>query len=182
MSRIGKLPIKIPEKVEVSAGKGTIRVKGPLGELNTPLPDGIIFESGDGKIELKRQGETRQHRERHGLARALLQNCVLGVAKGWEKNLELVGVGYRAQSKDQELVFSLGYSHEVRYRLPDGVKAEVTDQTRISMTSIDKQKLGQAAAEIRSLRPPEPYKGKGIQYKNEKINRKAGKTGKAGKK
>lgn len=186
MSRVGKALVAIPSGVDVSVADGAaqkeIKVKGPLGELRTPLPTGIALEKVDGSVGLKRSDESREQRALHGTARALLANCVIGVSKGWNKRLELVGVGYRAQLKGTELVFSLGYSHEVRYSLPTIVKAVVTDQTKIELSSIDRQKLGQVASEIRSLRPPEPYKGKGIRYSDETIRRKAGKAGKAGKK
>ncbi|MBX7056496.1 MAG: 50S ribosomal protein L6 [Leptospirales bacterium] len=182
MSRVGKALINMPAGVTVSLRDGAIAVKGPLGELQSPLPAGISLEQKDGALELRRANDERELRALHGTARALLQNTVLGVSKGWEKRLELIGVGYRAQLKGKELVFSLGYSHEVRYALPAAVAATVTDQTKIDLKSIDKQKLGQVASEIRALRPPEPYKGKGVKYADETIRRKAGKAGKAGKK
>lgn len=182
MSRIGKALVKLPQGVSLAVKDRSIAVKGPLGELHSPLPEGISLEQSDSSVELKRASDERALRALHGTARALLQNTVQGVSKGWEKRLELVGVGYRAQLKGKELVFSLGYSHEVRYPLPAAVTATVTDQTKIDLKSIDKQKLGQVASEIRALRPPEPYKGKGVKYADEKIRRKAGKAGKAGKK
>jgi len=181
MSRIGNAPVTVPSGVTVDVREKEIAIKGPLGELKTPLPEGIKVAVENNVAVISREGETRYHRERHGLTRALFNNCVIGVSQGWKKNLELVGVGYRVQLKGSELVFALGYSHEVRYPLPEGVKAQVADQTKVELTGNNKQVIGQVASEIRSLRPPEPYKGKGIKYSDEVIQRKAGKTGKAGK-
>ncbi len=182
MSRVGNAPIKLPSGVSFKVEGNEIAVKGPKGEMKSPLPAGISIEEDGGLVQLKRKDDSRTQKANHGMARALLNNNVLGVSTGWKKNLELVGVGYRAQLKGKELVFSLGYSHEVRYGLPEGIKAQVTDQTRIELESIDRQRVGQVAAEIRALRPPEPYKGKGVKYADEQIRRKAGKAGKAGKK
>lgn len=181
MSRIGNAPIQLPKGVDVNVDGNQVRVKGPLGELNSPLPEGIKLNVEGTVVRFQREGDTRSHREKHGLARALLNNNIKGVSQGWKKNLELVGVGYRAQLKGNEIVFSLGFSHEVRYKLPGEIKAQVADMTKIELSSIDKQKIGQVASEIRSLKPPEPYKGKGIKYSDEVIRRKAGKSGKAGK-
>ena len=182
MSRVGNATIKVPGNVELKVMGNEINVKGPQGELKTPLPAGITIEQKDGEVKVKRANDTRELRAMHGTVRSLLSNCVHGVSEGWKKRLELVGVGYRAQMKGKELVLSLGYSHEIRYPLPESVKAAVTDQTKVDLESIDKQKLGQVASEIRSLRPPEPYKAKGVRYEGEHIRRKAGKAGKAGKK
>ena len=182
MSRVGNAPIKLPSGVELKVQGTAVTVKGKLGELNSPLPEGISLKDEGGLISLARRDDSREMRALHGTARALLNNCVRGVSAGWQKRLELVGVGYRAQMKGQDLVLSLGYSHEVRYPIPQGVTAQVTDQTKIDLSSVDRQKLGQVAAEIRGLRPPEPYKGKGVRYGDEKVRRKAGKAGKAGKK
>jgi large subunit ribosomal protein L6 len=182
MSRVGKAPIKLPSGVEVKVAENEVIAKGSLGEMRSPLPDGITLEVSDGMVTLSRKDDSRYYKERHGLARALLNNNVLGVSTGWKKNLELVGVGYRVQLKGNELVFALGYSHEIRYPLPEGVKAQVTDQTKVELSGVDRQRVGQVAAEIRSFRPPEPYKGKGVKYADETIRRKAGKAGKAGKK
>ncbi len=181
MSRIGNAPIKIPAGVELKPGAGVVKVKGPLGEIETPLPDGITMSQDGGMLKFSRRDDSREQKERHGLTRALMNNNIEGVSKGWKKNLELVGVGYRVQLKGTELVFALGYSHEVKYKLPAGIKATVNDQTKIELAGIDRQMLGQAAADIRTFRPPEPYKGKGIRYAGEAIRRKAGKAGKAGK-
>lgn len=182
MSKIGTRPIPIPEKVDFSITDGMAKVKGPLGEMNTPVPANISLVQEEKTIQVGRMNDTKEARQNHGMIRALLNNLVIGVSTGWKKNLELVGVGYRAQVKGDTLVLALGYSHEVLYKIPDGIKITVTDQTRIELTSIDKQKLGEAADKIRSFRSPEPYKGKGVKYANERILRKAGKAGKGGKK
>ncbi|MBI3395914.1 MAG: 50S ribosomal protein L6 [Spirochaetia bacterium] len=181
MSRVGKAIIALPQGVQVTAKGHELAVKGPLGEVMSPLPEGISLVVEGTSAKLERKNDERALRAKHGMARAILNNCVIGVSKGWMKKLELVGVGYRAQLKGAELSFSLGYSHDVKYPLPAGIKAQVTDQTKIELTGIDRQKVGQVAAEIRALRPPEPYKGKGVKYADEVIRRKAGKTGKAGK-
>lgn len=182
MSRVGKAPITLPGNVNLNVTGEVVVVKGPLGELKSPLPKGIALDTANGKVTLTLADETGKLRAMYGTSRALLANCIEGVSKGWNRRLELLGVGYRAQLKGSELVFSLGYSHEVRYAVDPAVKAQVTDQTKIDLTSIDRQKLGQVAAEIRALRPPEPYKGKGVRYSDEVVRRKAGKAGKAGKK
>ena len=139
MSRVGKAPIKLPSGVEVNVQGQSINVKGPKGNLTSPLPEGITLSLEDGVVSLARADESKKQRERHGLARALLQNCVTGVSTGWSRNLELVGVGYRVQLKGKELVLSLGFSHEVKYPLPEGVEAQVTDQTRLQLSGIDRQ-------------------------------------------
>lgn len=182
MSRVGNALIAIPKGVQLTVDGAAIKVKGPLGELRSPLPAGIAFKEESGNVSLSRETDEREVRALHGMARAMLNNSVLGVSTGWARRLELTGVGYRVQLKGSELVFALGYSHEVRYPLPEGVKAEVTDQTKLNISGIDRQRIGQVAAEIRALRPPEPYKGKGIRYSDEQVRRKAGKAGKAGKK
>lgn len=182
MSRVGKALIQLPKGVNLSVDGTAVDVKGPLGQLRSPLPSGISLEEKDGQVSLKRQDDSREQKMVHGMARALLANNVAGVSEGWKRNLELVGVGYRARLQGKEVVFSLGYSHEVNFPVPDDVKIQVTDQVRIEVTGIDKQRVGQVSAEIRSLRPPEPYKGKGVKYTDEQIRRKAGKAGKAGKK
>ena len=182
MSRIGNAPISVPGGVDINVAGESIKVKGPLGELTTPLPKGLKLENESGTIRLSREHDHPKLRAMHGTSRALLANSIEGVSKVWTKKLELLGVGYRAQLKGNELVFSLGYSHEVRYPLPEGVKAQVTDQTKLELNAISRQKLGQVASEIRALRPPEPYKGKGVRYAGENVRRKAGKAGKAGKK
>ncbi len=182
MSRIGRAPIKVPAGVDLKVEDRNIRVKGPKGEILSPLPEGITLKVDNGTALLERADDERRSKEQHGLARALLNNNIIGVKDGWKRNLELIGVGYRVQLKGSELVLSLGYSHEIRYSLPKGISATVPDLTKIELTGIDRQLLGQVASEIRSYRPPEPYKGKGVKYSNEVIRRKAGKAGKAGKK
>ncbi|PJZ54111.1 50S ribosomal protein L6 [Leptospira adleri] len=178
MSRIGKAEIKLPEKVEVKQENANIKVKGPLGELSTPIFEGLSVKNENGIVKLERSTEDQKVVALHGLTRALLMNCVKGVSQGWEKNLEITGVGYRAQKRGEDLVMSLGYSHEVVYKAPKGIKIDVLEQLKIKVTGIDKQLVGQVAADIRSKRPPEPYKGKGIKYAEEFIKKKAGKTGK----
>lgn len=178
MSRVGKEPVKLPSKVEVKQLGDKIEVKGPLGTLQTPIYSGISMKNESGNVSFSRQSEEKQVVALHGLVRALFNNCVKGVTQGWEKNLEIFGVGYRAQKKGNSLVMSLGYSHEVVFQEPPGIKIDVTDQLKIKITGIDRQLVGQVAANIRSLKLPEPYKGKGIKYNNEYIRRKAGKTGK----
>ncbi|ALO27727.1 MULTISPECIES: 50S ribosomal protein L6 [Leptospira] len=178
MSRIGKAEIKLPDKVEVKQENANIKVKGPLGELSTPIFEGLSVKNENGIVKLERSSEDQKVVALHGLTRALLMNCVKGVSQGWEKNLEINGVGYRAQKRGEDLVMSLGYSHEVVYKAPKGIKIDVQEQLKIKVTGIDKQLVGQVAADIRSKRPPEPYKGKGIKYAEEFIKKKAGKTGK----
>ncbi|WP_017852812.1 50S ribosomal protein L6 [Leptospira interrogans serovar Szwajizak] len=178
MSRIGKAEIKLPDKVEVKQENANIKVKGPLGELFTPIFEGISVKTESGIVKLERSNEDQKVVALHGLTRALLMNCVKGVSQGWEKNLEITGVGYRAQKRGEDLVMSLGFSHEVVYKAPKGIKIDVQEQLKIKVSGIDKQLVGQVAADIRSKRPPEPYKGKGIKYAEEFIKKKAGKTGK----
>ncbi|XDD50878.1 50S ribosomal protein L6 [Leptospira sp. WS92.C1] len=178
MSRIGKAEIKLPDKVEVKQENANIKVKGPRGELSTPIFEGLSVKNENGTVKLERSSEDQKVVALHGLTRALLMNCVKGVSQGWEKNLEITGVGYRAQKRGEDLVMSLGYSHEVVYKAPKGIQIDVLEQLKIKVTGIDKQLVGQVAADIRSKRPPEPYKGKGIRYANEFIKKKAGKTGK----
>ncbi len=178
MSRVGKSIIKIPPKVEVKTEAGNILVKGPLGELRSPLYEGVSVKVENGEIVFLRSNEEQKVVSLHGLVRALCMNNVKGVTNGWEKNLEIAGVGYRAQKKGKDLVMNLGYSHEVVFPEPPGIKIEVADLVKIKITGIDRQLVGQVAADIRSKRPPEPYKAKGIKYANEYIRRKAGKTGK----
>ncbi|WP_061225969.1 50S ribosomal protein L6 [Leptospira interrogans] len=178
MSRIGKAEIKLPDKVEVKQENANIKVKGPLGELSTPIFEGLSVKNENGIVKLERSNEDQKVVALHGLTRALLMNCVKGVSQGWEKNLEITGVGYRAQKRGEDLVMSLGFSHEVVYKAPKGIKIDVQEQLKIKVSGIDKQLVGQVAADIRSKRPPEPYKGKGIKYAEEFIKKKAGKTGK----
>lgn len=181
MSRIGNAPVMMPAGVslEVKGTDGT--VKGPLGQIHFPVPEGISIQQEGATVTLQRRDDSKELRALHGTTRALLSNHARGVSSGWVRNLELVGVGYRAQLKGKQLVLSLGYSHDINYDLPADIEAKVDQQVRIELKCIDKQRLGQIASEIRSYRPPEPYKGKGVKYAGEQIRRKAGKAGKAGK-
>ncbi len=178
MSRIGKSIVTLPDKVEAKQIGEELIVKGPLGELKTPVYKGISFSLDGKNVSFGRGSEDQKTVALHGLVRALFNNCVKGVSVGWEKNLEIFGVGYRAQKKGSNLVMSLGFSHDVIFPEPKGIKIEVTDQLKIKITGIDRQLVGQVAANIRAQKAPEPYKGKGIKYSNEYIKRKAGKTGK----
>ena len=177
MSRIGKKPIVLPKDVKIQVNGGTVAVQGPKGKVETLLPQGIRLEQKDGILTAVRDNDSQA--AIHGLARALVNNAVEGVTKGWQRELEIVGVGYRAELKGKgTVVFSLGFSHPIEYPLPTGVDALVDPkQTRITLNGIDRQKVGQVAAEMRSLRPPDPYKNKGVRYAGEKLKKKVGKTG-----
>ena len=178
MSRIGKLPIPVPSGVDVHVGNGVVQVKGPKGAILIHLMPGIDAEVRDGKINLGRVNEERQTRAFHGLNRALIANAATGVSEGWKKELDIIGIGYRAEKQAKSVVFSLGYSHTIDFPIPEGIEIEVDGKAnRISVSGIDRQKVGQVAADIRSLRPPEPYKGKGIRYAGEYVKIKAGKQG-----
>lgn len=178
MSRTGKSLIKIPPKVEIKQDNNFIEVKGPKGTLKTPISHNIEMQMEGDVVKFERKNEEKETLSLHGLTRSLFYNCVKGVSEGWEKNLEIFGVGYRAQKKGNTLVLNLGYSHDVNFKEPEGIQIDVVDQLKIKVSGIDKQLVGQVAADIRSLKLPEPYKGKGIKYSNEVIVRKAGKTGK----
>lgn len=176
MSRIGKMPVVLPKGVEVKQANGTLSVKGPKGSLQLSAhPDMNVVIDG-GEVRVERPSDEKQHRALHGLTRSLIANMVIGVTGGFAKTLEIVGVGYRADLKGKGLTLSLGFSHTIEYTPDDGVSLECPNQTTIVVSGIDKQKVGQAAADIRAFRPPEPYKGKGIRYKGEYVRRKAGKT------
>lgn len=176
MSRVGKKPISIPKGVEVKIEGSLVTVKGPKGELKRQIhPAVVVNQDGDNLIVSVRNGN-RQSRSLQGLFRVLIDNMVIGVSKGFEKALEIVGIGYRAELKGRIAVFSLGYSHPVNFELPEGVDAKI-ERSKVTLSGIDKQLLGETAARIRRLRKPEPYKGKGIKYANEVIRRKAGKAG-----
>jgi large subunit ribosomal protein L6 len=177
MSRIGKKSIAIPKGVTVKIEGNTVLVQGPKGKLDTPLPSGIKMEQKDGNLVAIRENDSQA--AVHGLARALVNNAVEGVTKGWTRDLEIVGIGYRAELKGKNIVvFSLGYSHPIEYPLPTGVEVAVDPkQTKLTLTGIDRQKVGQVAAEMRSLRPPDPYKNKGVRYAGERLKKKVGKTG-----
>ncbi len=176
MSRIGKLPVAVPSGVDVKVNGLNVTVKGPKGELNQTMPEGVSLKVEDGNVLVDRLGDERMHRARHGLVRALVANMVVGVTEGYEKKLKLVGVGYRAAKKGSDIELQVGFSHPVFIPCPEGITMEVPTQDQIIITGIDKAAVGQIAANIRKVRPPEPYKGKGIQYEGEKIRRKAGKA------
>ena len=178
MSRIGKKPISIPEKVDVTLKGLSLIVKGPKGELKRTLPNGVSISKLDNTLIVKTATDKRKSRELHGLCRSLVANMVEGVANGYVRKLEIVGVGSRAQVKGKTLVVSAGYSHPVEVVPPEGITFTVKDNTNVTVTGIDKELVGNEAAKIRAIRPPEPYKGKGIKYEGERIVRKAGKSGK----
>jgi large subunit ribosomal protein L6 len=175
MSRLGKLPVELTDKVSVTLQPNLILVKGPKGELKTPITADVTVEVKDGKVWVQPANESKKSRALWGTVRSNVKNLVEGVTKGYVKTMEITGVGYRAAVQGQVLTLSLGFSHEIKYIVPDGVKLAVDKQTSLKLESIDKQLLGQVAAEIRSLRPPEPYKGKGVRYGDEKVRRKEGK-------
>ena len=179
MSRIGKQPVTIPSGVDVSLGDGQIRVKGPNGSLVASLPSGIDASVQESELVLSRSDEKKETRALHGLARALANNMVVGVTDGFSKGLEIEGVGYRAEVKGKKLVLTLGFSHSVEMAIPEKIEVKMNGTTSLKISGADKQAVGQFAADIRKLRPPEPYKGKGIRYENERIRRKVGKTGAA---
>lgn len=180
MSRVGQAPIPLPSGVEFSASDRNVRVKGERGELRRALPDGIDIELVDGEIVIRRANDENEVKALHGLIRSLVANMVQGVTQGFEKRLEIHGVGYRASKKGEGLEILVGYSHPDNKEAPGGIEYEVPTPTRIVVRGIDKELVGQTAAEIRSIRKPEPYKAKGIRYEGEHIRRKAGKAAKAG--
>jgi large subunit ribosomal protein L6 len=183
MSRIGKLPITVPSGVNVDVAAELVKVKGPKGELQQHiLSDVVDVKLEDGKVIVARKGDGKPHRSAHGLTRTLISNMVEGVSKGFRKSLEIQGVGYRAAKAGEKLNLTLGYSHPVVFDPPKGITISVEGTNKVHIDGIDKQSVGQVAAEIRGLRPPEPYKGKGIRYEGEVIRKKLGKAGKAGKK
>ena len=177
MSRIGKQPVKIPSGVTITVDEHAVTVKGPKGELSQPLMPGITIKVEGDEAVVTRASDEREHRSKHGLMRTLIFNMVVGVTDGFEKKLEVTGVGFRTSLAGTSIKMSLGFSHEVEYALPEGIQAKV-EQNTITINGIDKQKVGQVAAEIRALKKPEPYKGKGITYSGERILRKSGKSGK----
>jgi large subunit ribosomal protein L6 len=178
MSRIGKRAIPLPDKVTVTIEGQTVAVKGPKGELSRVLPSGVSVEQEEKTLKVNRVNDSRTARERHGLCRTLVYNMVEGVSQGYTRRLEIQGVGYRAAVQGQKLVLSMGYSHPVEMDPPDGIQFAVENNTNVIVTGIDKELVGNTAARIRAVRPPEPYKGKGIRYAGEQVRRKAGKTGK----
>ena len=179
MSRIGKLPINIPGGVTITVGDdNTVNVKGPKGQLSEKISPDREMSMEEGVLLVKRPSDDKEHKALHGLSRSLIHNMVVGVTSGYQKNLDIVGVGYRAQMQGTKLVLNVGYSHPVEFEAPAGITFEVPNPNRISVLGISKQQVGQMAADIRKVRPPEPYKGKGIKYENEFVRRKEGKTGK----
>jgi large subunit ribosomal protein L6 len=178
MSRIGKAPIEIPSGVDVAIDGANVTVKGSRGELSREFSDRVAFELDNGHVTVTRQDDTRESRALHGLSRALLANMVEGVSEGFTKELEIQGIGYRAALKGKGVELQVGFSHLVLVEAPEGVTFEVPEPTKIVVSGIDKEQVGQEAANIRNVRPPEPYKGKGIRYAGEYVRRKAGKAGK----
>ena len=177
MSRIGKLPVPVPENVTVALDGLNVSVKGPKGELARTMPEGVTLSvDDDGAVLVTRNGDSRTERSRHGLVRSLIHNMIVGVTDGYSKNLELVGVGYRAAAKGSDVELQVGFSHPVVIEAPDGITFNIPQATRITVSGIDKVLVGQVAANIRKVRPPEPYKGKGIKYEGEVVRRKAGKA------
>jgi large subunit ribosomal protein L6 len=181
MSRIGKLPVPIAKGVQVDVSGSSVKVKGPKGELAREFPAGVSFNVDDGKVTVARENDEKATRALHGLSRSLLANMVTGVSEGFTKTLELQGVGYRVTQAGQKVSLAVGYSHPVEVAPPDGITLEVDGTTKLHVKGIDKELVGQVAANIRKVRKPEPYKGKGIRYLGERVRRKAGKAGKAGK-
>jgi large subunit ribosomal protein L6 len=179
VSRIGQAPIPVPDGVSVSVVGSSVTINGPRGELQRALPEKIEVSQVDGELQVTRASEQREVRALHGLVRSLLYNMVVGVTQGFEKKLEIAGVGYRASKQGNDLEVLVGFSHPVRKKAPAGIEFEVPTPTRITVKGIDKELVGQVAAEIRAIRKPEPYKGKGIRYEGEHIRRKAGKAAKA---
>ena len=182
MSRIGKLPITLPAKVTITIDGQSVVVKGPKGELSRVLPAGVTIESEGDKVTVNRVNDSRMARERHGLCRTLVANMVEGVSTGFQRRLEIQGVGYRAAVQGKNLNLNMGYSHPVLIEPPVGIQFQVENNVNVLVTGIDKEIVGNTAAKIRSVRPPEPYKGKGIRYAGEAVRRKVGKTGGKGKK
>ena len=177
MSRIGKLPVPIPSGVTVTVEANSVKVKGPKGELTHRLPSGISADKSDNTVNVKRASDETNHKSLHGLTRSLIANMIEGVTKGYQKQLEITGVGYKAEVRPYGLQLALGFSHSIEFRAPAGIKLTAPQPTQIVIDGADKAVVGQVAAELRGLRPPEPYKGKGIRYAGEVIRRKAGKAG-----
>ncbi len=176
MSRIGRYPVEVPKGVEVVLKDGTFSAKGPKGELTLDIHPQMTVTVDDGEVRVERPSEHKDHKALHGTTRALIRNVILGVSEGFERKLEIVGVGYRAGKSGSGLTLHLGFSHPVEYPAPEGIELEVPAPTQIVVRGADKQLVGQVAAELRGIRPPEPYKGKGVRYQGEEIRRKAGKT------
>ncbi len=177
MSRIGRAPVTVPDKVEIDISDRTVKVKGPKGELSVPVGRGVEVRQEDAELIVERQSNAPDHRAMHGLTRSLIQNAVTGVTDGFAKTLVIQGVGYRGSLQGRDINLQVGYSHPVTIRPREGIEFEMPNPTTIVVRGIDKQRVGQMAAEIRQVRPPEPYKGKGIRYSDEQIRRKVGKAG-----
>ena len=178
MSRIGKQPIPLPKGVDISIAGDAITVKGPQGQLQVNVPLGISASVDDGTLNVSRANDEAQTRSYHGLVRALVANATTGVSEGWSKQLAIVGIGYRAESTGKSVIFNIGYSHPIDFAVPDGIEIDVDAKANlVTVNGFDRQQVGQIAAEIRGLRPPEPYKGKGIRYVDERVRTKAGKQG-----
>jgi large subunit ribosomal protein L6 len=175
MSRIGKQPISLPSGVKAQLREGVVDLQGPKGKMSVPIPPGIRFEMKDNTLHALRDND--EQAALHGLARALMANGVHGVSQGFQRDLEIVGVGYRAEVKGKNVVFALGYSHPVEFPIPEGIQVTVEKQTRVSVTGADKARVGQVAANMRALRPPDPYKQKGVRIAGERLKKKAGKAG-----
>lgn len=178
MSRVGKKPIPMPKGVKVSAG-AELHVEGPKGRLAVPIPAGVHIEQVNGNLEVQRDDD--RYAALHGLTRALAANAIQGVSSGWTREMDIVGIGYRADLKGRVAIFTLGYSHSIEYLLPDGVDLKIDKQTHLVLSGHDRQLIGQVAANIRALRPPDPYKNKGVRYTGEILRKKVGKTGSGGK-
>src|SRR5277367_3323932 len=179
MSRVGKKLIPLPKGVKITSGDGHFTVEGPKGKQTVPVPAGITMRQQDGRAELSRDGEEKA--ALHGLTRALTANAVQGVSTGWTRELDIVGIGYRCDLKGRIATFTLGYSHSIEFYLPDGIEMKIDKQTHLVLTGSDRQLLGQVAANMRALRPPDPYKNKGVRYTGEALRKKVGKTGAGGK-
>ena len=177
MSRIGKKPIALPKGVSVKIDTGVVEVQGPKGKLRQPTPPGILFAKDGEALVAKLERDDAALKKFHGLARSLVNNAVLGVTEGWKKELDIVGVGYRAEMKGQQIHLALGYSHPVVYEVPKGIDVAIEKQTHITVTGVDRQLVGQVAANLRRLRQPDPYQQKGVRYTGEVLKKKAGKTG-----
>jgi large subunit ribosomal protein L6 len=180
MSRIGKMPVQIGKGVEVKKSNGTLTVKGPKGELSLEVHPAMTVVVDEAEVRVERPSDQKEHRALHGLTRSLIANMMTGVTAGFSKTLEIVGVGYRADAKGKGITLNLGFSHTIDYQPVEGITLECPNQTTVVVSGIDKQKVGQTAAEIRAFRPPEPYKGKGVRYQDEHVRRKAGKTATSG--
>lgn len=176
MSRVGKMPIKIPDKVKVRLENGTVHVEGPKGKLSFRIRPEVAVEVKEKEIVVTRKGDDGNHSAMHGMTRAVINNMVKGVSEGFTKILDIVGVGYKAEAKGKELLLSLGFSHPVNFPLPEGIEAKVDRQTRITLSGADRKVVGETAAKIRDIRPPEPYKGKGVRYAGEVVKQKVGKA------